>query len=282
MRLVIPTGRMFDVVRELLADAGIAIRANGKDYRPAVSDERFEVKLLKAANIAKLVEFGAHDVGFCGVDWIRESSADIDIVLDTGLLPVRVVVAGTAGCDPFNASLGRPLIAASEYESLTCRYLASRGVEYRFVRTYGATEVFPPEDADVIVDNVATGRTLSANGLEVIDEILTSSTVLVANRAAMADSGKRAVIEELSMLLKSVLDARSRVLLDMNVAADRLAAVVAMLPAMRSPTVQPLHADGGFAVRAAVPRDAVGRLLPGLRRAGAMDILQSEIQRVLV
>ena len=282
LRLVIPSGRLCESVVALLSDAGLDVRCDGKDYRPAVSDTRFKVKLLKAANIPKLVEFGAHDLGFSGLDWIRETSAEVTTLLDTELLPVRVVVAGPIGVDPFAPRRERPLTVASEYESLTKTYMNSRDVAYRYMRTYGATEVFPPEDADLIVDNVATGRTLAANGLAIIDEILASSTLLVANKAAMDDPNKRALIEELQTLIQSVLDARVRVLLDMNVTGDRLDAVVRMLPAMRSPTVQPLHGEGGFAVRAAVLRAEVRGLLLPLRQAGATDILQSEIQRVLL
>jgi len=282
LRLVIPTGRMLDSVLELLADAGLTIRRNGKEYRPAVSDERFEIKLLKAANIPKLVELGAHDIGFSGLDWISETNADVATLLDTGLLAVRIVAAAPVACDPFIANPARPVIVASEYERLTRRYMESRGVEYRYIRTFGATEVFPPEDADLIVDNVATGRTLAANGLAVVDEILKSSTVLLANRRALDDPGKRLIIDELLLLVQSVLDARCRVLLDLNVSKDRLDAVVAMLPAMKSPTVQPLFGGEAYAVRAAVPRADARDLLIKLRSAGATDILQSEIQRVLI
>lgn len=282
LRLVIPTGRMFDEVVALLADAGLTLRRNGKEYRPAVSDDRFEVKLLKAANIPKLVELGAHDIGFSGKDWISETDADVATLLDTGLLPVRIVAAAPAGCDPFARNPNRPVIVASEYEQLTRRYMETRGAEYRYIRTFGATEVFPPEDADLIVDNVATGRTLAANGLSVVDEILKSSTVLLANRRALSDPARRVVIDELQLLIQSVLDARCRVLLDLNVGKDRLDAVVAMLPAMKSPTVQPLFGGEAYAVRAAVPRADARDLLVKLRGAGATDILQSEIQRVLI
>lgn len=282
LRLVIPAGRLLDSVATLLADAGLKVSINGKDYRPVVSDVRFVVKLLKAANIPKLVEYGAHDIGFSGLDWVRETNADVTTVLDTGLLPVRIVAAASRGLDPFAARRDSPLIVASEYEALTRSYMDSRNTPFRYVRTYGATEVFPPEDADMIVDNVSTGRTLEANRLIIIDEILASTTLFFANNAALEQPDKRALIEELQVLLQSVLDARSRVLLDLNVASDRLDAVIRILPAMKSPTVQPLHGQDGFAVRAAVPRSTVNNLLSTLRRAGATDILQSGIQRVIV
>ena len=282
VRFVVPTGRLQDAVLRLLFEAGLAIEAKPHDYRPAVRDPRFEVKLLKAANIPKLVEYGAHDLGLTGLDWVRETGADVETLLDTQLMPVRVVCAAPIGAEPFAPNLGRPLVVASEYERLTSQYMTSRKVEWRYVRTYGATEVFPPEDADVVVDNVATGRTLLAHGLAIVDEILTSSTLLIANRAALRRPGVAETIAEVQLLVQSVLDARQRVLLDMNVRASCLDAVVRILPAMKSPTIQRLYGDDAYAVRAAVLRAQVNRLIPMLRQAGATDLLQTEIQRVIV
>jgi len=281
LKLTLPKGRQQQEVFNLLADAGLRIRATEQEYRPACSDARFEVKLLKAANIPRLVEYGAHDVGITGRDWIEETGADVVELLDTGLLPVRLVVAAPRGLDPFADGITRPLIVASEYENLTARYMRTRQADFHYVRTYGATEVFPPEDADLIVDNTATGATLRANGLEIVDEILASSSRLIANRATLADPRRRETIDELVLLVSSVLEGRRRVLLDMNVSAERLEAVVKLLPAMKSPTIQPLHGQGGFAVRVAVLRDEVHRILPAIRRAGATDILQSTIQKVI-
>lgn len=281
IKLTLPKGRQQGEVLGLFAEAGIRIAAGEQEYRPACSDPRFEVKLLKAANIPKLVEYGAHDLGVTGLDWIRETSSDVVELLDTGLLPVRIVAAGPAGVDPFAAPRPTPLIVASEYEQLTRRYMDGRGAAYRYVRTFGATEVFPPEDADLIVDNTASGATLRSNGLEIIDEILRSSSRVIAHRGTLADPGKRGTIEELVLLLDSVLQGRRRVLLDMNVAPERLDAVVALLPAMKSPTIQRLHGEAGYAVRVAVLREQAPALLPAIRRAGATDILQTAIQKVI-
>jgi ATP phosphoribosyltransferase len=282
VRLVVPTGRLQEAVLRLLLDAGLAIDTKPNDYRPTVRDPRFEVKLLKAANIPKLVEYGAHDIGFTGLDWVRETAADVATLLDTQLMPVRIVCAAPMGSAPFASKQDRPLVVASEYERLTAQFMAARHVEWRYVRTFGATEVFPPEDADLIVDNVATGRTLLSNGLTVIEEILASSTLFVANHAALRRPGVGEIIAEVRLFVQSVLDARQRVLLDMNVPAACLDAVVRLLPAMKSPTIQKLYGDDGFAVRAAVPRAQVNRLIPLLRQAGAVDLLQTEIQRVIV
>jgi ATP phosphoribosyltransferase len=281
LKLTLPKGRQQGEVFALFAEAGISIRAGEQEYRPACGDPRFEIKLLKAANIPKLVEYGAHDLGVTGRDWIRETGSDVAELLDTGLLPVRLVAAAPIGSDPFASRGSRPLIVASEYERITAEYMAAQRADFRYVRTYGATEVFPPEDADLIVDNTASGATLRSNGLAIIDEIFTSSTQVIANRATLADPAKREIIDEVVLLLGSVLEGRRRVLLDMNVSLDRLGAVVAMLPAMKSPTIQRLHGEAGYAVRVAVLREQVAALLPAIRRAGATDILQTAIQKVV-
>jgi ATP phosphoribosyltransferase len=271
---------MHGLVLELLRDAGLDVPSTEKDYRPRASDPDIVVKLLKPANIPTLIELGAHDVGFTGLDWVRESGAAVECLLDTELLPVRVVSAAPAGSDPLRRFTGRPVVVASEYEMLTRSYMNPVGVDWRFVRTYGATEVFPPEDADLIVDNTATGSALAANRLEIVDEILRSTTQFIANPEALADPWAREKVDDLCLLIRSVLAARRRVLLEMNVAQADLQRVVELLPAMRAPTVQPLFGDGEFAVKAAVPRNDVPRLIPKLRRAGASDILEARIQRI--
>ncbi len=281
IRLAIPKGRQQEEIVALLADAGLSISVNSKGYRPACSDDRFEVKLLKAANIPKLIEYGAHDLGITGHDWIEETGADVAELLDTGLLPVKLVSAAPKGSDPFSRRDGQSLIVASEYESITRNYMERKGGEYRYLRTYGATEVFPPEDADLIVDNTATGSALRSNGLEVIDEILQSSTRLIASKDAVNNPACREVIDEVVMLISSVLEGRRRVLLDMNVSAEAIDRVIELLPAMKSPTVQPLRGNGGFAVRVAILRSDVPKVLPAVLRAGATDVLQTAVQKVV-
>ena len=142
-----------------------------------------------------------------------------------------------------------------------------------FARSYGATEVFPPEDADLIVDNTATGATLSANGLVIVDTLLESSTRLYASRAAYDDPPRRRRIEDLVLLLASVLEARRRVMLEVNAPRERLRDVVALLPCMREATVAPLYGDAGFAIKAAVPRAALPQLIPAVRAAGGTDLV---------
>jgi ATP phosphoribosyltransferase len=281
LRLALPKGRTTEEVVRLLAAAGVAVRSNGRSYRPLVSDPEIEAKYLKTQNIPRLLEIGAHDCGFTGHDWIQESGADVADLLDTGLDPVRLVAAVPEGLAGRLDALERPIVVASEFETLTRKYMDGRGRPYLFIRTHGATEVFPPEDADMVLDLVSTGATLRENRLLVVDEVLRSSTRFVAARAALADPWKAERIETLRLLLEAVLEARRRILLEMNVPADRLQAVVDVLPAMKSPTVQALHGGTGYAVKAAVPRAGLPRVLRLLRQAGATDLIAYALEKVI-
>src|SRR6266568_8202414 len=169
-RLGLPKGRMETGVLALLADAGIRVRPSARGYRPDVSLPGAEAKLLKPQNIVEMLALGSRDVGFAGADWVAELEADVVELLDTGLDPVQVVAAAPRAMLVDGHLPARHLVVASEYERLAQRWIAEHGLSAECVRSYGATEVFPPEDADVIVDNSATGATLEANGLVVVDE----------------------------------------------------------------------------------------------------------------
>jgi len=274
LHLAIPKGRMYEQVVRLLHDAGVDLKVGARAYRPALSLAGFETKMLKPQTIVDMLQHGSRDLGFAGDDWVAEKNADLVEVLDLGLDPVRLVAAAprellVSGRLP----TGRRWVVASEYQRLTEAWIKKTGIEADFVRSHGATEVFPPEDADCIVDNTATGATLVANGLEIFDTVMHSSTRLWANPAAWADPGRRERIEHLAMLLRSVMDARSRVVLELNVGAADLDRVIAVLPCMKHPTVSPLHGGQGFAVKVAVSRKLVPELIPVVLRLGGSDIL---------
>jgi ATP phosphoribosyltransferase len=281
LKIVIPKGHLYGNVVQLLNDAGFAVETDAEAYRPKVGFPGFEAKIMKPQNIPKLVELGAHDLGFTGFDWIVESGAKLTEVMDLGFDPVRIAAAVPTTFSEAKAKR-RKIIVASEYETITRRFLDKRGFDAIFLRTYGATEVFPPDDADMIVDNVETGRTLQAHGLRIFAVLMESTTRLVVDPAAMKDAWKRERISEMEMLLRGVLDARGRVMLEMNVPADKLAALVSILPCMRSPTVSPLFADQGYAVKAAVRREEAARLIPLLKKIGASDILEYTFEKVVL
>ncbi len=281
VRLALPKGRMFDQVVELLKDAGIKISQSARGYRPNISLENFTAKILKPRNVISMLNAEARDIGFAGADWIEESNTQLVSVLDTGLNPVRLVVAAPRQILVDGQLPDRPLIVASEYPNLAERWIKQKGIDARVLTTFGATEVFPPEDADCILDNTSTGSTLRANGLEIIDQVLTSSTWLFASPAAMENPSIRPLIDNFSMLLQSVLEARSRVMLDLNVESENLKTVVACLPSMREPTISQLNDDGWVAVRSAVPRNKLAEMIPQLKSAGACDIVTSAAEQII-
>lgn len=284
LRLALPKGRLQAGTTELLVAAGLRVRPTGRAYRPGIDGfGPVDAKLLKPQNIVRMLDAGARDVGFAGADWIREAgSSSVVELVDTGLDPVRIVAAAPpALLGPDGALPRRPLTVATEYEALTREWARARGLEVRILRTYGATEVFPPEDADLIVDNTATGATLAANGLEVVDELMTSTTRLAASRRALDDPERGAAIERLVLLTRSVLEARGRVMVDLNVGEGDLASVLEVLPSMRRPTVSSLGDGAGVAVRSAVPRSQVAELVPALKAAGASDIVISAVSQLV-
>ncbi|MDZ7341605.1 MAG: ATP phosphoribosyltransferase, partial [candidate division KSB1 bacterium] len=261
LKLVIPKGRIYANVVRLLNDAGFGVEVNERVYVPRMDDPEIEAKIMKPQNIPRLLELGSHDVGFTGHDWVVETAADIVEIIDLEFDPVKIVAAIPEAYLQTDWQK-RKIVVASEYEQIATSYLAKKKYQYLLLRTYGATEVFPPQDADMIIDNVATGRTLKENNLTIIDTILESSTRFYANQAALNDPWKREKIDEMKMIFQAVLDARQRVMLEMNVPKEKLEEIVKFLPCMRSPTVAPLYGDQGYAVKVAVKKREVVKLIP--------------------
>lgn len=281
VRFAIPKGRMQEGVLRLLREAGVNVSASTRDYRPAVSLDGFELKVLKPRAIVEMLAAGARDCGFAGADWVAEAEADLVELLDTGLNPVRLIAAAPESLLEGGELPDRPLVVASEYAGLARRWIEQRGLDATLLRSYGATEVLPPEDADCIVDNTATGSTLAANNLTIIDELMTSSTRLYASRQAMESPQKREMIERLVLVVRAVLEARSRVMVEVNVSSSCLDAVVEALPCMREPTVSALRSESGFAVKAAVPRVELARVIHAVRRSGGTDIVVTTPEQIV-
>ena len=278
IHLGLPKGHMAGGVQQLLGDAGITVTPTARGYRPVISLPGFEVKILKPQNIVEMLDLGTRDVGFAGADWVAELRADLIEVLDTGMDTVQLVAAADESWEQFPE---RRLVVATEYLNLTETWVKEQDLDAEIIRSYGATEVFPPEDADVIVDNSATGATLRANGLKVFEVLGESSTRLYASQRAMADPVTRERITDLALLLESVLNARRRVMLEVNAAPDRLDALVALLPSMREATVAPLYGNQGFAVRAAVPRNERPGLIPAIKAAGGTDLVVTNLSQIV-
>ena len=285
LKLVVPKGRLKDKVEALLASIGIELTFSYRSYRPVCSDPAVEVKLLKPQNIPLLLAMGRHDAGFTGHDWVLEQgladSPDITEVMDLGLNPVRIVAAAPEALVASGGLTERKIVVATEYMTLAAQYVARKGYDATLIKSFGATEAMPPEDADMIVDNTSTGSTLVMNRLAIVDTLLHSTTRLMASTAAVNHPAKGEKLRQMRMLIASVMEADKRVLLEMNIPADKIESLVAALPSMRAPTVSPLHHNAGFAVKVAVPTRDVAALIPQLVTLGATDILQYRLEKIM-
>jgi ATP phosphoribosyltransferase len=268
-------------VFDLLADAGIRIIASSRGYRPNISLPGFETKVLRPQNMLEMLGIGSRDIGFAGADWVAELNLGLVELLDTHLDPVRIVAAAPAALLRDGKLPKQRLVIASEYEQLTLRWIKKNRIDARFLRSYGATEVFPPEDADLIVDNTASGSTLEANGLAIVDELLISSTRLYANPSALEDPVKKERVDRFCLLLRSVLEARRRVMVEVNVSQDKLESVIQVLPCMREPTMSPLHGGSGFAVKAAVLMEQLPIVIPEIKKRGGTDIVVTKLAQIV-
>jgi ATP phosphoribosyltransferase len=289
LRIVLPKGSLERATLELFDAADLSVqRSSSVDYRATIDDPRVaEVRILRPQEIPRYVAEGLFDLGITGRDWIEETSSD---VVSLGQLryskattqPISVVLA-VAEDSPVRsvADLPAGVRVATEYPGLTSRYLAARGIEADVQLSYGATEAKIPEIADAVVEITETGRALRAAGLRIVETILTSYTELIANPAAYADDDRRHAMEQLHTLLEGTLVARQRVLVKLNVGVDEFEAVIARLPAMRTPTVSKLFGEEGYAVEAVVPKHDINILIPALKDSGATDIIELPISKIV-
>ena len=281
IQLGLPKGRMCDGVQKLMADAGCPVRTTSRNYRANIQLSGFEAKILKPQGIVEMLHIGRRDIGFAGADWVQELDANLVELLDTELDTVRIVAAAPESVLDNGTLPKRKLIVASEYSRITKEWIKNNEIDATFLRSWGATEVLPPEDADCIVDNTATGSTLSANRLAIIETLMTSSTRLFANPRALENIEKRKRIEDFVLLLTSVITARNRVMLECNVSKASLERVVRIVPCMREPTISSLYSEEAFAIKVAVPRTKLADLVPELKRNGATDIVVSRIDQLV-
>jgi ATP phosphoribosyltransferase len=289
LRLVLPKGSLEKATLELFEAADLAVkRSSTVDYKATIADPRInDVRILRPQEIPSYVAEGLFDIGITGRDWVEETSSE---VVSLGELryskatsdPVRVVVA-VAADDPAQsvADLKQGLRVATEYPELTRRFFEAHGVQADVRLSYGASEAKIPDIADCIVDITETGRALRAAGLRIIDTMLTSYTEVVANPVAYADDTKRHAMQQLMTLLQGTIAARTKVLVKINVPADRFDAVLAVLPYAKSPTVSTLSGDAGFAVESVVDKHLINTVIPALKDAGATDILELSISKIV-
>ena len=289
LRLVLPKGSLERATLELFEDADLAVsRSSDVDYRGSIDDDRIDdVRILRPQEIPRYVADGLFDVGITGRDWVEETGADVISLGElryskATALPVRIVLAVASDSSATTAGdLSDGVRIATEYPEVTRRYFEKHGVQADITLSYGATEAKVPEIADAVVEMTETGRALRAAGLKIIDTLLVSYTELIANPAAYEDPERRHAMGQILTLLEGSLEARGRVLLKLNVTAEHLQDVVAVLPSMRAPTVSELSGGGGFAVETVVSKSDVNRLIPALKDHGASDIIELPISKIV-
>ncbi|MBV8586709.1 MAG: ATP phosphoribosyltransferase [Verrucomicrobia bacterium] len=287
IRLGLPSGSLQEATVDLFAKAGYQISGVHRSYRPTIDDPEIEVRLLRAQEISRYVERGFLDCGITGKDWIEENDSDVEVFGDLNYSkstsnPTRwvLVVPENSSIRSVNDLAGKRI--ATEAVGLTKKYLARKGVEAFVEFSWGATEVKVPELVDAIVDITETGASLKANNLRILDVITESYPQLIGNRLALKEGWKRSKVERLYVLLQGALNARNKVGVKMNLEEARLADLIAMLPALRNPTVAPLAQPGWVAVETVIDEKIVRDLIPKLKHLGAEGIIEFPLNKIVL
>ncbi len=289
LKLVLPKGSLERATLALFEAADLPVKRGGdREYHGSIDDPRVErVSLLRPQEIPRYVEEGFFDLGITGQDWVEETGAEVVPLTELPYSkqsnnPVRVVLAVHRDLGVTRPEQLKPgLRVSTEFPNLTRRYFERLGLPARIFPSYGATEAKVPEIVDAIVDLTETGSTLRSHGMVVVDTLLVSRTQVIANPASAADPRRRQAMEDLVTLLVGAATARSKTLIKLNVADTDLAKVLEVLPAMKAPTVNELADSGFHAVEAVVDKASVNHLIPTLKAAGAFDILELPIAKIV-
>lgn len=287
LKILLAKGRIYESVYELLSDVGISIHLPDRTYFPTTNQEDLAFQVVKPQIVSLLLANNKADMGFSGKDWVYENGCQDDVVeiMDLGFDPVRIVAAIPEARD-FDKLLKSPVTIATEYQALSRKWVEDKKIDGTIFRTWGTSEGFVQDNEDsiaqILIDNTSTGSSLKANRLKIVDTLMESSTRMYASKAAMADPAKKQKIMELKMLFETVLNARSRVMLEMNCAEDKFDTLIKGIPSMKSPTVSPLFGGNGYAIKIAVKKSEVPTLLPKLQSLGATDIVEYELRKVML
>jgi len=287
LKLGIPKGSLQDATIALFERAGWRIFANGRSYFPEIDDAEISCMLVRAQEMARYVEHGALDAGLTGNDWVLENESDVERVTSLTYSKVSRGTVKWVLAVPEDSPFQRPedlagKTIATELVEFTKRYFAAKNIPVKVEFSWGATEVKPPLLADAIVDVTETGSSLKANRLRVIDTLMESETQLIANKSAWQDPWKRRKLENISLMLKAAMSAQGLVGLLLNVATENLAAVVAELPALSSPTVSGLSNSLGYALNTILDERLVRDVIPRLKAAGATGIVEYPLSKVVL
>jgi len=289
LKFAIPIGTLQQSTLDMLNRAGFRITLETRSYRPTLeNDPDIVLKLLRPQEIPKFIEEGFHDAGITGQDWVIESEADVVEVCELDYGRVKMVLAV-----PQSSNINKPedlkniksLRVSTEYVNISRNYLENLGIMDPKVNfSFGATEAKPPEEADAIIDITQTGTTLKQNNLDIIDILLESEAVFVANKESYEDPWKKGKIQDIAMMLMSVVRAKNKLLIKLNVPKSNLEKIVEILPAMERPTISPLFGEEEtewYAVETVVDEDEIPKLIPLLKKHGAKDILELDVKKII-
>lgn len=286
LKLGLPKGSLQESTFRLFKKAGWSISIGSRAYIPSIDDPELSGLLIRSQEMSRYVENGVLDVGMCGRDWVIENDSKVHEVCElrygkVGLKPIRWVIAVPNDSKIQSAKDLKGKRIATELVNYTKRYLKKQGVSAEVEFSWGATEVKPPLLADAIVELTETGSSLRANNLKIIETILESVTVMVANKKAWEDPWKRKKIENLALMLQGALVAEQKVGLKMNVPRKKLDGVVSKLPALHTPTISDQSDSAWVAVEIIVDEKMVRDLIPELKRAGAAGIVEYPLNKVI-
>jgi ATP phosphoribosyltransferase len=287
LKLGIPKGSLEHATIDLFRRAGFNITTSSRSYFPAIDDPEVECMLIRAQEMARYVEDGVLDAGLTGRDWVEECEAQVETIADLiyakqSFGKVRWVLAVPEASSIRAVEDLEGKIVATELVGTTKRYLASHGVKAKVEFSWGATEVKPPELADAIVEVTETGSSLRANKLRIVETVLESNTQLIANRESWREEWKRRKLEDISMLLEGAINALGKVGLMMNVHTSCLNAVLAVLPALKNPTISQLSDSEWVAVNTILDETAVRNMIPRLKKAGAEGIVEYPLNKIVM
>ncbi|MEK7359997.1 MAG: ATP phosphoribosyltransferase, partial [Planctomycetota bacterium] len=272
--LGIPKGSLQEATLDMMKKAGYSVHVSSRSYYPTIDDEEISVRLIRPQDMARYVEKGIIDMGLTGADWVKESGSDVRVVISLvyakqQLTKVRWVLAVPEDSKVRTVLDLQGKKIATELVNVTRQYLAERGVVADIEFSHGATEAKAPDLVDAIVELTETGSSLRANKLRIVDTIMESSTLLIANRHSWMDDWKRTKIENLAMLFEGAIIAREKIGLKMNVSNGALKQVLDKLPALRKPTISTLSEDAGYAIETVIDETIARKIIPELKRAGA-------------
>ena len=286
LMLGLPKGSLQDATIKLFAKAGFDISVSSRSYRPSIDDEQLDGRFVRAQEVSRYVEHGYFDCGLTGQDWVLENASDVVEVCDLVYSRASNVRSKWIIAVPENSPVqtvkdlqGKRI--ATEVINITRQYLKDQGVNAEVEFSWGATEVKVPDLVDAIVDLTETGNSIRANKLRIVDTLLYTNTVLIANKDSWEDPKKREKIENIAMLLQSALEANSKVGLKLNIDKSKLDAVLAALPALRNPTVNRLTDEGWVAIDTILDEKVVREIIPQLKSLGAEGIIEYPLNKVV-